>query len=509
MAKFLTNSRALILIFLLALFLRVYKLAEFPVGFHVDEVKVGWNALSILKTGLDDHGNKFPLYYNSFGDYRPTGIFYFTIPSLAIFGRNEFAVRFPSALFGALTIFPIYFFTQEITRSKKIALLASLILALDPWHIEVSRATSEAVIAIFLTLSAMYFGVKKRLVITMLLIFLSYFFYHSTRLLTPIFLGIMIYYTKPKSKTLFYAGLFALFLTIIFGLQKDAWGRLSQVSISKDPDIVYEISNAKDLVNNRLVIYAKRGINEYVKYFESGFLIGYDARPYRYITPGVGLLTYIEFLLLIIGVIQIVRKKGTYPLLLLLLTAPLPAALTTEDSPNLMRALYMIPFICIIGAYGFNNLSNQLEKIIFAFFILNFVFFIYMYFAHSAIHRPLVANADMDASSYRNIGTKELVETLRQVQDKYDKIVVTGFPDNVRPWYEFFIGEIVPPNIYFTNLKCASDDSFVEENPKKLLAVDSWECSPESKIKDGLQIKITDKILRPDGSAAFTFLERK
>jgi len=82
-------------IFIVALFLRIYKLGELPYGFHVDEVKVAWNALSILKTGKDDKNQIVGLYYNSFGDYRPSGIFYFTIPSIAIFRRSEFSTRFP------------------------------------------------------------------------------------------------------------------------------------------------------------------------------------------------------------------------------------------------------------------------------------------------------------------------------------------------------------------------------------------------------------------------------
>ena len=92
-------------------------------------------------------------------------------------------------------------------------------------------------------------------------------------------------------------------------------------------------------------------------------------------------------------------------------------------------------------------------------------------------------------------------------QGSYEKIIVTGFPDNVRPWDEFFVGE-GPKNIELTDLKCASDDSFVSEEPKKLLAVDSWQCSPESKIKDGLPIKILEKIYRPDKSEAFIFVTR-
>src|SRR3989304_553965 len=106
-------------IFLLALVLRIYKLGTFPVGFHADEARVAWNSLSILKTGADDRGNKFSLYYNTFGDFRPTGIFYATIPSIAIFGRSEFAVRFPAALLGALSVVPLFFLTNLISKNKK------------------------------------------------------------------------------------------------------------------------------------------------------------------------------------------------------------------------------------------------------------------------------------------------------------------------------------------------------------------------------------------------------
>lgn len=479
-------------IFILALLLRIYKLGEFPFGFHADEVRVGWQAAQ---------GKTLGLYYNTFGDFRPTGIFYTIMPSLAIFGKTEFAVRFPSALFGALTIFPLYFFAYEITKRRSIALIASFLLAISPWHIGVSRATSEAVIAVFLTLWVLYFAIKKRIGLTFILILLSYFFYHSTRIVTPFFLAIM----SGGKKTILYLAGGAFVLTLLFSFDPSARGRLTQVSILTDPDIKYEIQTAEDFVNNKLVIYGKRFVTEYTKYFGADFLIGYGAKPYRYITPGVGILTYIEFALLILGVVAIIQKKFSPLPLIMLLIAPLPAAITTEDAPNLMRAFYMVPFISIISAYGFNILGKY-KKVTFAFLVLSFVFFLYMYFTHSYIHLPLIANPDTDAGN-RNVGTKELVYKLDQIKGDYEKIIITGFPDNIRPWYEFFIGK-VPKNIELTNLKCASDDSFVGKEPKKLLAVDSWQCSPESKIKDGLPIKIIDKIYRHDGSEAFILVTR-
>jgi hypothetical protein len=151
----------------------------------------------------------------------------------------------------------------------------------------------------------------------------------------------------------------------------------------------------------------------------------------------------------------------------------------------------MILFIVIISAYGFYSLGKY-KKRVFTLLIINFIFFGYMYFNHSYIHRPFLANSDMDASSYRNVGTKELVLRLDSIKGDYEKIIVTGFPDNIKPWYEFFIGE-VPKNIFLSDLKCPSDDIFVQDTTQKLLVVDSWQCSPEAKIKDGLPIKIIEK----------------
>lgn len=195
------------LIFLLALFLRLWNLGEFPFGFHADEARVAWNSLSILKTGKDDKGNRLALYYNTFGDYRPTGIFYLTVPSIAIFGRNEFAIRFPSALLGALTVFPLYFFVYELKKNRKVSLMASFLLAISPWHIEVSRATSEVAISAFFALFGLFFCLKlinenrKNFLWASFLFFLiSYLSYHAIRFLAPFFIGAILIYCWRQIK---------------------------------------------------------------------------------------------------------------------------------------------------------------------------------------------------------------------------------------------------------------------------------------------------------------------
>jgi|WetSurSiteA1Bulk_404760.scaffolds.fasta_scaffold01079_7 4-amino-4-deoxy-L-arabinose transferase-like glycosyltransferase len=538
--------KVLIFIFLLAFALRVYKLGSIPYGFHNDEVKVGWNALSILKTGRDDRGNKLALYYNSFGDYRPTGIFYATLPSIAVFGRSEFATRFPSSLLGALTILPFYFLTFLLTKKKSVAEIASLFLALSPWHISTSRATSEVVISLFLVFCGLYFLFKfiegrktKDLILSGLGLFLSYFFYHTARLLTPAFLFVILAFKYKgikkekifKSLLIFFAG-FSLF-TFILALNKEARGRFSQVSIFSDLNVKYELSRMPfeegqnkvfiaRAFHNKVSTYSRRFINEYANYFSANFFLNSQiGKPDRYTTIGVGVLTYVELALFLCGLIFIAQKRGSLLPLLLLLVAPIPAALTTEDAPNLHRALYMIPFILIIAAYGFEYLTslskkheNLIKKVIFLGVALNTIFFLHMYVVHNRVHLPL----------YRNVGAKELALELNKIQKDYDKIILTNIPDDLYPWIAFLTnkdpktfnadavkrekGNWSTENYFFTGLRCPSRDAFIQPDVKRLLVVDAEGCAKESNLVNRTDVKLIETIQRPDETEVYTLWSR-
>ena len=105
----------LIAIILLAAILRFYKLAEVPPSLYWDEASLGYNAYSILKTGHDEHGVFLPITnFAAFGDYKPPGYVYMTVPSIALLGLSELAVRFPSALFGTLTVFLTYLIAKKL-----------------------------------------------------------------------------------------------------------------------------------------------------------------------------------------------------------------------------------------------------------------------------------------------------------------------------------------------------------------------------------------------------------
>src|SRR3990170_8801932 len=103
----------IILILLLAFVLRFYNLSQNPPGLYWDEVSNGYNAYSVLKTGKDEYGVFLPSVFRSYDDYKPPVYIYSIIPSIVIFGLNEFAVRFPSAAGGVLTVFLVYLITKK------------------------------------------------------------------------------------------------------------------------------------------------------------------------------------------------------------------------------------------------------------------------------------------------------------------------------------------------------------------------------------------------------------
>src|SRR5688572_3781308 len=136
-------------IIILAIFLRFYQLGSNPPSLDWDEASIGYNAYSILKTGADEYGNAFPLSFRSFDDYKPPVYFYLTVPSIAVFGLTEFAVRFPAAVIGVVAVIALYFFVLEVLqrfdkpKRQGIALTAAFFLAISPWHLQFSRAAFE------------------------------------------------------------------------------------------------------------------------------------------------------------------------------------------------------------------------------------------------------------------------------------------------------------------------------------------------------------------------------
>src|SRR3989338_4468901 len=76
---------SLILLLIIGFYFRFNQIAFVPPSPSLDEVSIGYNAYSILNTGMDEYGKKFPILLRAYDDLRPALYTYLVIPFVAVF----------------------------------------------------------------------------------------------------------------------------------------------------------------------------------------------------------------------------------------------------------------------------------------------------------------------------------------------------------------------------------------------------------------------------------------
>lgn len=532
-----------LIVLLLGFLIRIVKLGELPFSLHDDELDAGYIGRYILLHKEDIKGNFLPLYYNKFGDYRPAGIFYLSGLSTFLFGINEFAVRFPSAFFGFLTIILMYLFTFELFKNKTIAFYSSLLTALSPWHIVLSRATCEGIIGLFFFLLGLTLVIKgintskeKYIAFSFLPFLISYFFYPLFRLLVPlIFIPLPFYkYKKVGIKNLIIFFLFFYFvLSITLFITKSGSGRFSQVAFYKNPILSntidkqimsHPLGTNSDLFitrvfHNKIILYGKEFAKRYLEYFSPLFLFVEGGLPSRYVVPESGLFFFSTIPLLFIGLTTLFVKKDNIVLksyfLYLLFVAPVVSALTYEDAPNIQRSVFLLAPLIILAAYGLYSLNTIFKKqasillhlFVCSIILLEFIYFFELYYLHTPSYKSVL----------RKDGSKALAESLIKNKNSYDKIIMNNAYE--MPLYYLFYSkrfEKIPvgsvgennqisaiDNIVFTKEECPSSKIDISKiKNQKILIVDNGDCSLQN-------FSIIEEINRQDKTRAFRLMVLK
>lgn len=472
MVPFLKRNIQLILIIFVALIVRLVLLGTIPNGFHVDEVNAGYIGRYIWTHGKDILGNYLPLTYNKFGDFRPTGIFYLSGLSALVLGSTEFAVRLPAALFGAFSVLVIYLLGYELFQNKKIALFSAAALAIMPWHIVLSRATSEGIVGLFFIIWGLGFilrGIRtnslKSIVIGSICLTASYLFYHTFRILVPLIFLPVCFHPNRKihiKRTLWILfGIFSL-LTILTVFSVAGKGRLSQVVFYKNPDLATSTQNLiagegpnhvleARIYHNKIVVYLQEFIHQYSTYYSTDFLMLKGGLPLRYSVPQEGLIYVSFFILLLTGLMTIVLSRSRWTLfyiLFLFFVAPLPAAVTYEDAPNTQRAIFMILPMVLLIAYGFSKFLEKLQRrtrisVVFVIIVSIIISVETINFWHY-----YTVFAATNQGFYRNDGFKELVQLAWRDKGKYKYIYLPGY-ENLPLYYLFYASDY--HNLTFRN----------------------------------------------------------
>ncbi len=531
----------LFLILILASILRLYQLGKTPISLEWDEVSWGYDAYSLLKTGRDQYGNFLPLAIRSLDDYKPPVYEYLTIPSVALFGLNSFSTRFPSTASGIIAVLAIYFLAYLIIsqiptlakNTMKISLMASFLMAISPWHLQLSRAAFEMNVSVcipILSVVTFLYGLKnsKYLIISAILFGLDLFVYQSTRVVSPLLLlSLIILFHRFLNKKnlisfLLIYGIFILIFIPVF-TSKDNQIRfkatniftpgaryldekdLEAISLDKriyDKQIGYEL--AGKIFHNQRLKYLdydtiKKSFGKYLSNFGFEFLFIKGDVPLHH-APGFGLLYIIEFPLIVIGSLYLLFKGlNRYSLIILLwvLFVPIPDAVTRE-APQAVRTELFVPMFELLGALGLLILSRLVLKesrILYLVFVIviSTLFFI----NHSNYLHQYYIHTNYELSKNWLYGRKEAAVFTEEVKNNYDKIIVSLSVD--RPYIFWLFYTQYPPEKYLREGGTISGGFLDEKNH-----FDKYEFRKFSSI----DITQKQKILLV-GSPNSTFMEDK
>ena len=433
--------------------IRLVFIGQFPAGLNADEAALGYNAYSLLQTGLDEHGHFLPVNLESFGDFKPALYAYLLVPLVKLFGLTEIIVRLPSAFFGAAAVLFLYLLVRLLSEDKRIALLSATVLTISPWHIHFSRGAWEVNLATsFLILGCLSFISWTRKLKQQHLLFSIFFFaismytYQSTRVIAPILgLGLVVIYNKKlwnnigqliKGSILLVLLLLPLALSLIFS---DAASRVGGVGLLADEgplNFVKELrgdhSGATMLVgkllHNRPVIYSIQFIKNYLTHFDGNFLFVNGDVIQRNLVPETGLLYFSDFFLILIGLIFLSKSPSPLSRLvfLWLFIAPLASAMTFQV-PHALRAQNMVIPLSVLIAVGTVSALDKLKSLSSKYFIFVcclLLVFSYSYQFSRYLHQYYVHYPKTYPAAWE-YGFRELSAYLSDNMSRYREVLIT------------------------------------------------------------------------------------
>lgn len=463
----------LILLLFSAFFIRFYKIAEVPASLYYDEVDYGYQARSLFDTGKDYKNNTSPFYVHSFNDIRLPIPAYATTLTALFFQTPELQVRMPFVLAGTIVVFLSFLIVKTWTKKFWPAYFVAWVFATNPWQIQFSRFSHEAMTMMVLYLGGLLYFYKsleskkyKLLFLSVLLFSLTSYTQRTMSFFAPVTLAILfiLYY-----KSLLRHGFKKLFLLILMSgtiigsfliattIKAPDTPRINQLVVSSDPEIPIWVQRNRevdsgDYTDNPLgkkavwysywfhskpISWIDSFANNYFKSFSSEFLFTGGDPNLRHSVGQMGELFFIDILGLIFGAFFLARNLKTNHfkwLLLWLLLSPIPAALTADGAKHASRLfIFSAPLLFILGLGWWHavttfkklKFSKVLFFVIFILYIGHFTFFVHRYFVHYPI----------ESARYFGYGFKQAILKISQIEQNYQKVVMV-------PTYE-------PPMIYY------------------------------------------------------------
>lgn len=345
-------------------FLRFSLLGRIPFGLNHDEASIGYDAFTLANYGIDRNGYPWPVYPITWGSGGGSPLMvYLTVLSTKLLGRSIFSLRFFPALLGSLTgpLLALIPAASRKERALQFSLFLLFLIAINPWHLMLSRwALDSNTLPFFLTLAVLsYVYAAGRTgnrtawyLLSAALFALCPYAYGSATIVIPVTLVIVglvtIAFGRMRPGELLLSALVFLIvmspLLVFFAL--NALGRPAIVTPWFSVPVLTAERSVFFFSKETLAAHIKDNIRYLIIFFTTGaeegeilcnYIPGY-AQMYRFTFP----LTFIGIFL---SVRALVTKKSIPDLCMLALTG-MTVVFTLFIEPDINRmTLLLIPFI--------------------------------------------------------------------------------------------------------------------------------------------------------------------
>ena len=413
----------------LSLILRGSYITISPPELFGDEIDVGYQAYSLLKTGRDLYNQSFPTYIHSLSEWRMPLLMYFTVPTIAVFGNTEAGVRAPEIILGTLGIALIFLLGYETTRSKLISLLAAFSLCLSPWHFQYSRAAFEVVLLLDLLILGSLLFIKKRYLLSVIFFALTFYTYSTAIVFTPLLIISLIIFNKKIPGIKFILLLLLLLIPATYNLfYGKAAERFGTVSIINHPKILEKateirsssLSPFEKFLTNRPLLTFRLALNNYLSAFSSEFLFTKGDPTIRHNTNFTGQLLPVMAFPLIVGLYQLAKKRQFIWLVWLAL-APVPASLTYDGAHHATRLFILLPPLAVAIGYGLSEFWQTRRRLLLGIPITMLVLFQFVQFANYYFY-----NYPKESWRWWHVGFKTALNQLAKVDSNYSRIFINN-----------------------------------------------------------------------------------
>ncbi|HOK03787.1 MAG TPA: glycosyltransferase family 39 protein [Victivallales bacterium] len=355
-----------IILLAISLFLHLWQMGKVPNGFFIDESSIGYNAYSILKTGRDEYGILYPLFFRAFDNYQDPVMVYCLVPFLKFFGLNKAIVRLPSAIFHIFASLLFALLVYEYLRDKLISILSAFYFSVLPWSFCLSRTVFSGYTPMLLGLTGgvlfLLKAFRKRSI--HLAIFSAIFFafaMYSHNCGRPIaaimILSFLIVFNKSLIKR--WKIICAMFLTLSLLSLPIAiaffYNPACLTARFKEISLYHNSSNILEFLSGVFI--------RYLEYFSPIFLFFTGDNNLRHNT-GVGQLYIFLLPLFLLGIYFLWKKfKNPYYSLIFLFTLTYPfAAVLTKDHFHGTRTVNGTITFTLISAMGLKFLYLKMKK---------------------------------------------------------------------------------------------------------------------------------------------------